>query len=253
MKRFWIFFLVLPLLGGCHKPAPEEDQLDEQTHWTRYYVNMFGFNVMNTYYLWSDEISESLKAWATNVDPIAKVKEIRYKDATGADIDRWTMITDDYESLIGNIEGVYKTVGMDFVLYYADSSRKNIVGVVTYTYAGSPAEQAGLKRGDVFTRVNGSEMTEDNYSAILRSSIYGTAPFQLTLKEGKSVTLTPVVMEEDAVNEVRVLESGGKKVGYLHYTSFTLLSLKELMHAFADFKAQGIEDLVLDLRYNGGG
>ena len=253
MKRFWIFFLVLPLLGGCHKPAPEEDQLDEQTHWTRYYVNMFGFNVMNTYYLWSDEISESLKAWATNVDPIAKVKEIRYKDATGADIDRWTMITDDYESLIGNIEGVYKTVGMDFVLYYADSSRKNIVGVVTYTYAGSPAEQAGLKRGDVFTRVNGSEMTEDNYSAILRSSIYGTAPFQLTLKEGKSVTLTPVVMEEDAVNEVRVLESGGKKVGYLHYTSFTLLSLKELMNAFADFKAQGIEDLVLDLRYNGGG
>ena len=253
MKRFWLLFLLLPLLGGCHKPAPEENQLDEQTLWTRYYVNNFGFNVMNTYYLWSDEIAEALKAWATDADPIEKVKEIRYKDATGADIDRWTMITDDYESLIGNIEGVYKTVGMDFVLYYADASRTNVVGVVNYTYAGSPAEQAGLKRGDVFSKVNGSEMTPDNYTALLMGTVYGNEPFQLTLRDGKTMTLTPVVMEEDSVNEVQVLESGGKKVGYLHYTSFTLLSLRGLMDAFADFKAQGIDDLVLDLRYNGGG
>ena len=253
MKRFWIFMLLLPLLGGCHKPGSDDSQLDENTRWTRYYVNTFGFNVMSTYYLWCDEIAADLKAWRTDEEPIEKVKAIRYKDATGGDIDRWTMLTDDFESFMGNVSGVYKTAGFDFVLYYADSSRKKVVGVVTFTYAGSPAEKAGLKRGDVFTKLNGSEMTADNYADLINGSIYGNVPFELTLNNGASVNLAPTVMVEDAVNKALVLESGGKKVGYLHYTSFTLMSLGNLMKTFADFKAQGIDDLVLDLRYNGGG
>ena len=253
MKRFWIFLLLFPLLGGCHKPGSDDSQLDEQTLKTRYYVNMFGFNVMSAYYLWCDEIAPELKAWKTDEEPIEKVKTIRYKNAAGEDIDRWTMLTDDYESFIGNVSGVYKTAGLDFVLYYADSSRKNVVGVVTYTYSGSPAEKAGLHRGDVFTKVNGTEMTADNYAGLINDGIYGNAPFQLTLNNGASVSLTPVTMTEDAVNEALVLESGGKKVGYLHYTSFTLLSLDRLMKTFADFKAEGIDEPVLDLRYNGGG
>ncbi len=255
MKRFWIFLLLLPLTVGCHKNNPEEDQdpIDGETQSMRYYVNMFGYNVMKTYYLWNEEISEALKTWATNEDPIEKVKAIRYKNAAGEDIDRWTMMTDDYESFISSVAGEYKTAGLDFQLYYADASKKRIVGVVTYTFAGSPAEKAGLLRGDVFTKVNGQEMTVDNYSSLLSEAIYGGGTFQLTLKNGKTVSLTPVVMAEEAVNVVRVLESGGKKVGYMHYTDFTRLSLAGLMPAFQDFKAEGIDDLVLDLRYNGGG
>ena len=253
MKRFWIFLLLLPLLGGCHKPNTDDNQLDEETLKTRYYVNMFGFNVMSTYYLWCDEIAADLKAWLTNEEPIEKVKTIRYKNAKGEDIDRWTMMTDDYESFIGDIQGVYKTTGLDFVLYYADSAHKKVIGVVTYTYAGSPAEKAGLRRGDVFTEVNGTEMTADNYADLINGSIYGSVPYRLTINNGASVSLVPVVMVEDAVNKALVLEAGGKKVGYLHYTSFTLMSLSNLMKTFADFKAQGIDELVLDLRYNGGG
>lgn len=253
MKRFWILLLLLPLVAGCHKNTPEENPIDEETLSMRYYVNMFGFNVMSTYYLWNEEIAEALKTWATNEEPIEKIKAIRYKDASGKEIDRWTMMTDDFESFTSSVAGEYKTSGLDFQLYYADSSNQRIIGVVTYTFAGSPANQAGLKRGDVFTKVNGKEMTVDNYSALLTEAIYGGGTFQLTLQNGKAVTLTPVVMVEEAVNEVRVLESGGKKVGYLHYTDFTLLSLESLMNAFRDFKAQEIDDLVLDLRYNGGG
>ena len=253
MKRFWILFLLVPLLGGCHKPGSDDNQIDEQTRATRYYVNMFGYNVMSTYYLWYEEIAGALAAWKTDEDPIEKIRTIRYKDAKGEDIDRWTMLTDDYDSFMGSVTGVQKTSGMDFSLYYADSSRKGVIGVVTFTYAGSPAEQAGLKRGDVFTKVNGVEMTADNYADVVNGGVYGNDPFQLTFQDGRSVTLTPVVMEEDAVNEALVLESGGKKVGYLHYTSFTLLSLGKLLKTFGDFKAEGIDDLVLDLRYNGGG
>lgn len=253
MKRFWIILLLLPLLGGCHKPDTDEDQLDEETLNTRYYVNMFGFNVMNSFYLWCDEIASDLKAWRTDEEPIEKIKAIRYKDAKGEDIDRWTMMTDDYDSFMGDIQGVYKTTGLDFVLYYADSSHKKVLGVVTFTYAGSPAEKAGLKRGDVFTKLNGTEMTADNYADLINGSIYGSVSYEITLNNGASVTLTPTVMVEDAVNVVRVLDVGDKKVGYIHYTSFTLMSLSNLMKTFGDFKARGIDELVLDLRYNGGG
>lgn len=247
MKRFWILFLLLPLLTGCHKNVtPEEEKQPEES--SVYYVNWFGQTIMGTYYLWNQEISSALTEWETEMetDPIEKVQAIRYK------ADRWSMMTDDIESFTSSVAGVYKTTGFDFMLTW-DATRTHIVGIVTFTYANSPARQAGLKRGDIFSKVNGEYMTLDNYVDILTESIYGNDSFKLTLYDGRTVTLIPVEMEEDAVNEVSVLEVGDKKVGYLHFTSFTLLSLKGLMEAFAEFKAAGIDELVLDLRYNGGG
>lgn len=261
MKRFWILLLLqLPLFAGCHKPeTPEKEQetTPEQTtppvvKPSVEYVNVFGWNVMSTYYLWNKEIASGLNSWQMEDDPIEKVKAIRYKDSAGKDIDRWTMMTDDFESFTSSVAGVYTTTGFDFVLYSYKGGTQ-VVGVVTFTYADSPARKAGLKRGDVFDKVNGMTMTPANYYDVLMSGVYGGKGFTLGMLNGGSVSLTPVEMEEDAVNEVIVLESGGKKVGYLHFTSFTLLSLKGLMQAFAGFKAEGIEEFVLDLRYNGGG
>ena len=264
MKRFWILLLLLlPLFAGCHKPeTPEEEKKEETTPEETTptepqkpveYVNVFGYNVMNVYYLWKKEISKGLSSWQTDDDPIEKVRAIRYKDSAGNDIDRWTMMTDDFESFNNSVSGVELTVGFDFMLMYWDDSYTQIVGIVTFVYANSPAEKAGLKRGDIFMTVDGVEMTVKNYSQVLTDSIYGDKTFKLAMSDGRAVSLTPVEMVEDAVNEVKVLESDGKKVGYLHYTSFTLLSLKGLMQAFAEFKAEGIDELVVDLRYNGGG
>ena len=50
-----------------------------------------------------------------------------------------------------------------------------------------------------------------------------------------------------------VYEFNGKKVGYLAYTGFDLKSINPLIEIGKKFKAEGIEELVLDLRYNGGG
>ena len=254
MRSKWLTAALLAalLLPGCGKQKTDEDQLDDETRQERYYVNMFGFNVMSTYYLWTDEIASALKEWRTDADPVEKVREIRYKDASGKDIDRWTMLTDDFESFTGSIAGVYKTTGLDFQLFYGDSAGKTVVGVVTFVYRDSPASKAGLKRGDVFTKVNGTGMTPDNYSALVEN-LFGTDPFKLDFLDGRSLTLTPVMMTEDAVNVVDVVDLGDRKVGYLHYTSFTLVSIPGLMKAFGDFKEAGIDDLVLDLRYNGGG
>ena len=244
------------LLPGCRKYEPQSEQnvLDPKTRMQRKYVNTFAWNVMNSYYLWRDEIMTQLEKWEEWEEPIQKVADIRYKDAAGKDIDRWTMVTDDYSAFQGDVSGHTRTLGMDFVLYYADQTQKRICAVVTYTYAGSPAEEAGLRRGDVIQTIDGKEMTPDNYQRLVRDGLLGGGTVKLGLKNGKTVTMTAVDMYENPVQAVRILENGaGKKVGYLHYTSFTLDSCDELTDVFRNFVAEGIDDLVLDLRYNGGG
>ena len=248
--------LVLSMLGGgCGKQMPVEyRQLDDETRLQRKYVNTFAWNVMDTYYLWRDEIASAMEAWQNWEEPVRKVADIRYKDAAGKDIDRWTMLTDDFASLVGGVSGHTRTFGMDFQLYYYDSTRQRVCAVLTYAYAGSPAAEAGLRRGDAILTVNGREMTPGNYRAIVRDHLFGGGTVKLGLTDGRSVTLTAVEMYEDPVHTVRILERpGGRKVGYLHFTSFTLDSCQDLVDVFHEFVLAGIDDLVLDLRYNGGG
>ena len=253
--RTGLFLTLCILLPGCGKSVPDEyKRLDEETRQQRYYVNTFAWNVMDSYYLWRDEIAEAMTQWQNWEDPIKKVAEIRYKDETGKDIDRWTMVTDDFASFTGGVSGHTRTLGMDFVLYYADQKRTRICAVVTYVHAGSPAAEAGIGRGDTVRTVDGYEMTKDNYRDLVRDGILGGGTVSLGFNNGKTVTLTAVDMYEDPVHTVRVLERPeGRKVGYLHYTSFTLDSCKDLIDVFDRFILEGIDDLVLDLRYNSGG
>ena len=244
------------LLPGCSKPdwQKEVEKLDYETRLQRKYVNTFAYNVLDSYYLWKTEIQSQLDAWQNWEEPIQKVADIRYKDASGKDIDRWTMVTDDYSSLHGGVSGHTRSLGMDFLLYYTDQTHKKICAVVTYTYDYSPAHLAGLKRGDVILTVDGKEMTPDNYREIVRDGLLGGGTVKLGLKGGKSVTVTAQDLYEDPVQKVTILENGaGKKVGYLHYTSFTLDSCNDLVSVFRQFVDEGIDELVLDLRYNGGG
>ena len=244
---------VLALVAGCGKPDPE-GQLDAKTRVQRHYVNMFAYNVMDTYYLWREEVKAKLDRWEDDDEPIAKVAEVRYKDAAGKDVDRWTMLTDDFASLQGGVSGHTRTFGMDFQLYYTDKTHSRIIAVVNYTYADSPAAMAGLRRGDAILTVDGKEMTPKNYQAVVSDGLLGGGTVKLGLDGERSVTLTAVDMYEDPVQTVRILEGpGGKKVGYLHYTSFTLDSCEDLVDVFRHFTEEGIGDLVLDLRYNSGG
>ena len=258
MKRMYgiAVLALLALLSGCTKPdwRKEVDRLDHDTRMQRKYVNTFAWNVMNSFYLWKEEIQTQLETWESWEEPIQKVADIRYKDASGKDIDRWTMVTDDFASFRGGVSGHTKSLGMDFLLYYADQARKKICAVVTYTYGSSPAEAAGLKRGDVILTVDGTEMTKDNYMDIVQNRLLGGGMVKLGLQSGKTVTVTAQDMYENPVQRVSILENGaGKKVAYLHYTSFTLDSCNDLVDVFRRFVAEGIDELVLDLRYNGGG
>lgn len=164
------------------------------------------------------------------------------------------MLTDDYENFSNSVAGIGLSFGFDFILAYGDENRKSVVGVVTLVYAGSPAEKAGFKRGDIFTQVNGIAMTGENYSKVLTEQFNSTSGCAFTFYDGRtSSKLTAVNMYEDPVFPCKVFDCKGKKVGYLFYNSFTLLSYERLLEEFAKLKDEGVSELILDLRYNGGG
>lgn len=218
-----------------------------------YYVNYFGYNVMSLYYLWDKEIDAGLGSWKYTDDPIKKVSSVRYKDSDGKDIDRWTEMTDKFSELNSSMQGTNTTYGADIEIYYYDSTSDLICAVVRFVYAGSPAEKAGLKRGDVITSVNGQTLRKNNYYNLVVNDFIYSASCTIGLESGKSIKMNAVTMYEDPVLLSKTFGCNGKKVGYLLYTSFTPDSGTKLIEICKKFKAEGVSELILDLRYNGGG
>ena len=255
-KRYIHIMSMLAALAGifaCEPKDPEVVELTKEEKEQRQAINIFAYNTMDTYYLWNEEIADSLATWKMLEDPIEKVKRIRYKDANGKDIDKWTVLTDDIESMKSSTGGVSTTYGMDFKLFWYDSSQTTVCMVVTLTYPDSPAEKAGLKRGDVIMKIGGKGITGDNYSELLYDGFLYAKSCTLTGIDSKEYKMTAVEMYEDPILVRKVFDVGGKKVGYLFFNSFTLAACEGLIDAAKYFRSEGIESLILDMRYNGGG
>ena len=142
---------------------------------------------------------------------------------------------------------------------------------VEHVYPGSPAEAAGIQRGDIISQVNGTDITRSNMQQ-LWSNIYYNAYSQVSLHKinwwatdledensQMDVTLTAAAYNENPVAYYGVLEmpesiaDKPNKIGYLSYLSFDADYDGELEAAMANLKAAGVTDLILDLRNNGGG
>lgn len=251
--RLAMMLAVLAGICACGHNGPEAPSLPKEEQERRIAVNTFAFNMMDTYYLWNEEISDSLATWRLDEEPIEKIRRIRYKDDEGNDIDKWTVITDDIDAMKNSTEGVSTTYGFDFKLYYADESRKRICIVVTLTYPGSPAEKAGFKRGDIIMKIDGNNLTPDNYIDLLYDRFLYAPACRLTDDSGKEFSLTAVEMYENPVLARDVFEAGGQKVGYLLFNRFTLNAASDLIDVCRYFRSEGIDGLILDMRYNPGG
>lgn len=266
----WLFLVLLLPVGfvGCSDDdepfkkteIPSEDEEEESVKAyqdEKAYANFFAYNVMNDVYLWKQDIMAGLNSWEILGDPYAKVEQVRYKDKTGADVDKWTMMTNNYSGMVGGTEGqATGTYGM--AIYGVNyTNYKTICAHVLYTYPGSPAEQAGLKRGDMILQINGKPITNESYRELFNSNSIevGLGKFENNqfVMTDKKVAMNSVDMYEDPVLVSKVFDCDGKKVGYLAYTSFTLESSNKLLDVCKQFKQAGVTELVLDLRYNGGG
>ena len=148
---------------------------------------------------------------------------------------------------------------MEFGLVRYANSTTQIFGYVRYIIPNSDAEIKGISRGMIFNTVNGTQLTDTNFGNLLfgNNSVYtiGFANYNSgnPTSNSTSISLTKTELQENPIPISKVFDEGTKKIGYLLYNQFSSSFDGELNTAFADFKAKNINELIVDLRYNGGG
>ncbi|MCC4213114.1 S41 family peptidase [Leeuwenhoekiella parthenopeia] len=183
--------------------------------------------------------------------------------------DRFSFITDDYRELERSFAGISKTSGIEYGLSLDRNDPNFAFAWVRYVLPDTPASAAGVERGMLFNSVNGERLTttanaDGTYSLSAGSrELLNLDVFSIDLAEfdtnddlqptGASIDLTQVEYTENPVYIAKTLTINNRKIGYLMYNAYRRNFDVQLNNAFAQFKADGIEDLVLDLRYNGGG
>lgn len=222
------------------------------------HVNDWISENMDFWYLWSNELPASPNK---NLNPDAFFQSLLSDD------DRFSWIQENYQELLNSLKGISKEAGFEFVLYQEDGS-SNVLAQILYIKPGSPADNAGLKRGDAITQVNGQQLNTSNYKSVLKGISDNT--FSIGYKpllvdeekfdDVKTASISTVVYSENPNYLSRIIEVSDKKIGYYVYNFFTSGidedSVKydlEMDNIFGGFKAKGITDLVLDLRFNSGG
>lgn len=171
--------------------------------------------------------------------------------------DRFSILVDDFIELENALAGITLNNGMEFGLIFYPDNSGNVFGYVRYVLPNTDAAAKGIQRGMIFNTVDGQQINENNFSDLLSPTTYtiGLATFDGTTitTTGATTELIKSEVSEDPIHIARTLTIEGQNVGYLMYNAFTNEFDSQLNAAFAQFQNDNIIDLVLDLRYNGGG
>ncbi|MGC4036655.1 MAG: S41 family peptidase [Chitinophagaceae bacterium] len=131
---------------------------------------------------------------------------------------------------------------------------------VNYVYSQSNAGTSGVKRGWRINKIDGTQLGYDQASVdILNNIFFGTgtsASFEFLKPDGTTSTLqlSQTAYQSNSVLYTNVFNSGSGKIGYMVFNQFFGASSRvELTNVFNQFQAAGINDLIVDLRYNRGG
>ena len=263
MKTIFKSLFILLLVAFTFQSCQDEDDVATPMNIE---IQNFVWKGLNLYYLWQADVPNladtKFKSQAElNTFLSGYPKPENLFDALRVDksIDKFSWIVDDYLVLEGQLQGTTNNNGVEFGLSYKASGSKEIVGWVRYIIPNSDASTKNIKRGDIFYGVNGTQLTDTNYNELLFGS---NNDYSLNMADisggaftpnGKTVALTKTVLDENPILVNTVITSGSKKIGYLMYNGFYSNYDNKLNEAFGTLKSQGITDLVLDLRYNGGG
>lgn len=214
----------------------------------------------NELYLWYDEIIDEDPA-AFETLPYFDLMRTFATTASGADRDRFhfTFDTEEYQQL--SQSGITAGYGAEISVEIPTPPRELIIAFVE---PGSPAESKGLMRGDRILRtdgvdaVNGSTQADvDTINAALFPASSGethTLVVQnVNSNAERTVNVTSQEITVDPVPDVGVINTAAGPVGYLHFTTHIATAEAELIDAITTLANDNITELVLDLRYNGGG
>lgn len=216
-------------------------------------------------YLWHSQIPATFDARSFS-DPEAIMKAIRqYSIEPGftAPVDRWSfaMKKKDWDNMSAGLNANFSASAEqegDFgfgVFFNAEGDLR-----VKYVERESPAGRAGIRRGWRVSKINGNTNISTSNSSFIVTSVFESAQTSFTFikPDGSSVdiSLTSAKYKEHPVYFDSVYNISSKKIGYMVFKSFlgdTVEINSEFNRVFNRFSSEGVSDVVIDLRYNGGG
>jgi carboxyl-terminal processing protease len=241
-----VAILSISLFASCKKdktPTPTPVELTPAMARDSLYA------IMNEWYLWNNLMPVVNKD--DYADPYTLLDAMKYKT-----LDRWSFVAD-YDAFMAEMNGSF--VGHGFRIGLDDSTNARIVQI----YNNSPLYAFGVRRGWIVKKINDTDVAPilasgdaTAYSNLIGPGTAGiTNKFLFRTPEGRdslimstksSFTLNSVILYD-------TLHLSSGVTGHLVFDSFIAPSENELATAFAYFYAYGIQDLILDLRYNSGG
>lgn len=260
LKALILLCTISILTTSCFKDN-DDDQIASSE------INDFVWKGMNSWYNWQENVPNLSDSKDNNQDsyysflsqtsnPETFFNDLRYQYGT---TDRFSWFVNDYIEQLQEFQGISKSFGMKLQAVQINAGGAIII-YVRYVADNSPASAANIQRGAIFNAINGTTLNTSNFENIagdldketVKLSFVTESGGVLTPKEDK--TITAAVLYENPVYLKKTFEDvAGKKVGYLVYNGFRTSYNDELNDAFAYFKNENINELVLDLRLNGGG
>ncbi len=236
-------------------------------------INDFVWKGMNAVYLYKSEIlnlandrftsDEDYTNYLNSFDtPENLFESLKYLPES---VDRFSRIFDNYFDLQNAQQGISLSNGIEFNSYLVPGSETQVYGAITLVLNNSVADNLGMQRGQIFRAVDGTELTDANFVDLLSQGSY-TLNFAdydtndtperdddtITLN-GENTSLTRASYTENPVHRTEILNVGTTTIGYLMYNGFNANFNDVLNNAFSEFQASNVNELVIDLRYNGGG
>lgn len=156
---------------------------------------------------------------------------------------------EEYRAMTEETEGVYCGIGVQV-------SQNLETGIITIlrVFPGSPAEEAGLKKGDILYKVGALDVYDQELDTLVSQYIRGeegTFVDLTVLRDGEEISATVERrMVESVTVEAQLLPD---KTGYVMVTQFDLVTADQFISAVDSLEKQGMERLVIDLRDNPGG
>lgn len=257
IKLLGIILLVSISLHSCF-----EDFDDNIQNVNTLDIQNFIYKAMNIWYLYKPDVPDlSNDRFASQIELNEYLGTYPSPEelfaALTAPQDRFSFIVSDYRVLEAALAGISLNHGMEYGLVFYPGSETNVFGYVRYVIPSSDAAQKGVERGMIFNTINGTQITNQNFSQLRELTTYeiGWATFDGTniTSTGQTTTLVKSEIVENPIHIASTLTVEGQKVGYLMYNGFTGDFDTQLNNAFGAFKADGISELILDLRYNSGG
>ena len=243
------------------EPIPESVDLDFST----LEVQDFIWKGLNLWYLWKDDVSSLSDSYLDNEQDYYDLLN-SYSEPDDffesllhlpVSVDVYSWIEDDYVKLENSFQGIIKSNGVKYQLTYESGSNSDLFAYINYVLPNSDASGKDIKRGYVFDAIDGEQLTVKNYKELINQDSYVMNFAELNggnpISNGKSVSLTQSQYTENPIYISKTLDVEGVKIGYLMYNGFDSGFEEELNDAFSQLKADGVTDLVLDLRYNRGG